>query len=200
MWRFLSSLTVFQGEWKFSPVIPNNCTVIRLTSFTKPLLASADFCLSSHDGKYAFERFHSGGDSLLIHPPIPYSPFWRRAGLRGSSRWQGVWIVNISIWVPRMPITPDSDPRSAMSGTTTSVAAAVTSTPLLAANPNRKNLTIYNNAVGTLYVGFGATVTSTNFAFKVGPNSLWESAVDYDGAVVGIWSMVGGNALVTEFV
>lgn len=110
--------------------------------------------------------------------------------------------LTVSIWeAPPMPLSPDFNPlSSSTTGTTASITAATTSTALLAANPNRKAMSIYNNSVATLYIGFGATVTTTLFSHKIGPNTLWEMPSDYDGPVVGVWSAASGNALVTEFV
>lgn len=109
--------------------------------------------------------------------------------------------VQLAIWVDTMPVYRDDNSQSATSATTASIAASITSVTLLAANNNRKGATIYNNSsVGTLYIGFGASVTVTAFAEKIGSNSLWEMPIDYDGQIVGIWSAASGNALVTEFV
>ena len=192
-------MTVVAGEWRYSRPVPNRCTVIQLASWTRPVAAKATFCLSLTEGKSSFQGVSAAVDPVLISIPAAFSPFWRRVALRGSNDWQGIWTLHLRAWVPPMPLSPDTDPSSSTTGTTTSVAAAITSTQLLAANTNRKSLTIYNNSLATLYVGFGATVSPTTFALKVGSNTLWEEPTDYDGPVFGVWSFANGNALITEF-
>lgn len=109
--------------------------------------------------------------------------------------------ITVSFWIPPMPFISDSNSQSSTSANTTTVQASITSVSLLAANASRKGLTIYNNSsLGTLYVGFGATVSAANFAVKINPNTTWECPEDYDGMVTGIWSSASGSAQITEFI
>lgn len=108
--------------------------------------------------------------------------------------------LQLAIWINTMPIHSDETTPSSNTGTTTNVAAVISSTVLIAANTSRKALTIHNESISVLYIGFGATVSTNNFSVKIPANSLWEMPTDYDGAIVGIWTLASGKALITEFV
>jgi hypothetical protein len=143
--------------------------------------------------KGEYFRLSSGFNLLLFDVQLPSK--FRLLPLRKQPQ------ITISLWKTPMPIYPDQSNQSATSGTTTTVPASITSVSLLAANSNRKGASIYNNSpAATLYIGFGPTATTTNYADKIGPNSLWEMPIDYDGQITGIWSLANGSAQVTEFV
>jgi hypothetical protein len=135
----------------------------------------------------------SAGLNLICFPVEKYSKF-RLLPLRKQTK------LTISFWAYTMPIYNDPNGNSSTTSSTSSVAASITQTTLMEANDKRKGGTIYNNSsLGTLYIGFGSTVTTSLFAGKIAPNALWDMPNDYDGKIVGIWSATGGNALVTEF-
>ena len=82
----------------------------------------------------------------------------------------------------------------------TSVAQSATSVSLLAANLDRRFVTIFNEANATLYVSFGATASLTSYTVQIPKNGYFESQEDgYTGAIDGIWTAAGaGNARITE--
>lgn len=83
------------------------------------------------------------------------------------------------------------------------VAAAISSQQLIAANPNRKELYIFNNQganTANLYVALtSAPATTTAFTFRLAPNTGMSLPVDYTGAITGIWDAATGSAQMTEF-
>ena len=89
--------------------------------------------------------------------------------------------------------------RPTNAATITSVAAAITSTTLLAANSNRQMATIYNNGTGNLFVAFAGTASTSSFTVRIVPNSYYELPLPvYQGQITGIGSVTGGSWLITE--
>lgn len=82
--------------------------------------------------------------------------------------------------------------------TVTSVAAAVASTQLLAANAARKGATLYNDSPAELLVKLGTGAAPTSFTLSMLPGSYYELPYGYVGRVDGIWATAAGNARVTE--
>jgi hypothetical protein len=77
------------------------------------------------------------------------------------------------------------------------IPASLTEVLLKGQNTSRRELTIYNNSNGTLYVLYGTGVTSTNYTHKL---KIGDSAHldDYRGVVNGIFTSASGFAMVTE--
>jgi hypothetical protein len=85
------------------------------------------------------------------------------------------------------------------SAATTSVAAAVADTSLLAANQSRLGTVIFNDSGATLYLKYGTGASTTSFTYKLPPYSTFEMpAQRYTGAINGYWSAATGNARITE--
>lgn len=80
----------------------------------------------------------------------------------------------------------------------TTVASAIASTTILAANASRKDAKIHNNSTARLYLAFGAAASIASFSVLLEAGGFYEMAIPYTGAISGIWSAVNGNALVTE--
>lgn len=81
----------------------------------------------------------------------------------------------------------------------TSVAAAVVSTQLLAANANRRAATIQNDSASAiLYVKFGAAASTTSYTVQIPAGGYYEAPGGYTGIIHGIWSAAVGNARITE--
>lgn len=92
-------------------------------------------------------------------------------------------------------------PGKTATPTTSRVAAAITSTQLLAANANRLNASIYNDSTDTLYVKYGtaAAATSKKFALKAG--EYWEMPTGgtiHTGIIHGLWTGTNGAADISE--
>jgi hypothetical protein len=85
-------------------------------------------------------------------------------------------------------------------GTITSVAAAVTSTTILASNVLRKGASVFNDSTANLYLGLTASAVSlTAYTVKVPAGALFEvNWPVYTGQMTGIWDAAVGNARVTE--
>lgn len=81
----------------------------------------------------------------------------------------------------------------------TSVASAVVSTSLLAANPLRHSFHIFNDSTSSLFVKFGLAASLTSFTIKITSNGYKEFIYPpYIGDVTGIWQAADGFARVTE--
>lgn len=87
----------------------------------------------------------------------------------------------------------------AATGTQTSPATSTASATILASNALRLGATIYNDAVGSLFVKFGATASATSFAVKMAPGAYYEIPYAYTGIIDAILDGGTGNARVTEF-
>jgi hypothetical protein len=86
--------------------------------------------------------------------------------------------------------------------TTTSVASSATSVPILAANTNRRGLSIANLSTSTLSLSFSATATAANCFIQLPAGSfiLLDQQLIVSNAISGIWSSANGTAQVTEYV
>jgi len=90
--------------------------------------------------------------------------------------------------------------------TRTSVAASATVVNLFAAvgvgatsGGNAVNRIVFNDSTATLYLGYGAATTTTDFSYKIDPAGTWEApAPVFDGLITGIWSSATGSARCTE--
>ena len=124
-------------------------------------------------------------------PPPPGTRAYLVAGVDGSGNVQTLTFNpdgSVTVEVPS-PTTP----------TVTPVARTNVSTTLLAANPNRKQASIYNEQ-GILLVKIGAGAALNDYSFAVGPGHLYELNFPvYVGQISGIWTTAGsGNARITE--
>lgn len=86
--------------------------------------------------------------------------------------------------------------------TTTSLASSATSVTILAANANRKGLTISNISTAKLYLSFTNPATTTNCFIEVQPSGflLLDQQLIVTNAIYGIWASANGTAQVTEYV
>lgn len=203
-WALLASLEITK-DWQFTPVCDGTFFRFRYVSpqnYSHILVAQAQV----GDELEFFDQQRLQVKPALDILKFPYPVFFteRRLALRGvelKSPRNEPPSLTLQIEVNTMPFSSDPGFQSSTTGTTTTVAASTTSVPLLAPNANRKGLTVYNNSpLATLFVGFGTTVTTSDFAVKISPSTTWECPQDYDGPLSGIWSAANGNAKVTEFV
>lgn len=90
-------------------------------------------------------------------------------------------------------VIPATDP------TQTSVSSSATSVTLVAANLNRRSLTIFNNSNSHLFICKGATATQATAICRVDPYGYYEMPTPrYLGAISGIWESEHGNASIHE--
>lgn len=94
-----------------------------------------------------------------------------------------------SQWVREKPNTTSA---------VTSVAAATSSTTLLALNAQRRGATIHNDSTAILYLKLGATASTSSFTVKIAADGYYEVPFGYTGVIDGIWAAANGNARVTE--
>ena len=82
------------------------------------------------------------------------------------------------------------------------MARSNTSVTIVAANANRKGVTITNDTSAFLYIRFGSGAsTSSDYSIRMTGNSYIEIPFYYTGQITGIWASIGaGSALVTEVV
>lgn len=92
-----------------------------------------------------------------------------------------------------------AEPTSS-TATPTTVASSTTSVTILAANPNRKGATFWNDSTAILYLEVGATATTSAFTAKFFPQGYYELPFHYTGVISGIWSAANGNVLPREFI
>lgn len=113
------------------------------------------------------------------------------AGIDGAGNVQTITFnpdgsVTVTVVAPTTPVV-------------TAVPQTIVSGALLAANPNRKQASIYNEQ-GVLYVKLGAGAALNDYSFAMGPGHLYELNFPvYVGQITGVWSSTGsGFARVTE--
>jgi hypothetical protein len=92
-----------------------------------------------------------------------------------------------------------NQPTSNTSASST-IAAAITSNTILAANFNRKGATIWNNSTANLYIDFDSAASTSDYAVKIASGGYYELPFSYTGIISGIWDAVNGNALVRELI
>jgi hypothetical protein len=74
--------------------------------------------------------------------------------------------------------------------------------PILAANTNRRGLSVANLSTSTLSLSFSATATTANCFIQLPAGSfiLLDQQLIVSNAISGIWSSANGTAQVTEYV
>lgn len=85
--------------------------------------------------------------------------------------------------------------------TRTQVADTASDTQLLAPNPRRKQVLIFNDSSAALYIGLGTTaVTTSDYTVRVAQYGLFVVGDGYDGEIRGIWASDPGDgaARITE--
>lgn len=87
--------------------------------------------------------------------------------------------------------------NSVPSANETQVASSATNVTLLASNPARREVIVYNASTAVLYIKFGATASSTSYTVQL---AAGDTFVDdhYSGRLDGIWASANGFAYVTE--
>lgn len=82
------------------------------------------------------------------------------------------------------------------------IAASVAVKALITGNSDRRNLILFNDSVGYLYVKYGPEASLTDFTFRLAPGETREVLSPYTGAISGIWSAAaaGEACQVTELV
>lgn len=99
-----------------------------------------------------------------------------------------------------IPMVMDVAPRSVSA--TVSVASSASSVSLVAANPARKGISIYNNSTAALYLSYATPATAANSFMQMQPGSLLmlDQQLMVSNAIYGIWTAANGTAQITEYV
>ena len=99
-----------------------------------------------------------------------------------------------------VPIIMDVAPRTVT--TTVSVASSTDSAQLVAANTNRKGISIYNNSTAALFLSYANPATAANAFMQMQPGSLLmlDQQLVVSNAIYGIWTAANGTAQVTEYI
>lgn len=86
--------------------------------------------------------------------------------------------------------------------TTTSVPSSASSVTILAANANRRGVSIANDSTATLRLSFSTPATTSNAFIVLPPGSflLLDQQLIVTNVIYGIWSAANGTAQVTEYV
>ena len=88
---------------------------------------------------------------------------------------------------------------SATTAATALVPASVSSSQILmAANPKRANLTIFNDSTANLYIDFTKAATLTDFAVKIMAGGYYELPINFTGSINGLWDGTNGNARIRD--
>lgn len=86
--------------------------------------------------------------------------------------------------------------------TTTSVSSSTSSVLLLAANTNRKGISIVNDSTAVLRLSFTSPATNSNAFMVLQPKQflILDQQLIITNAIYGIWESVNGTAQITEYV
>ena len=101
---------------------------------------------------------------------------------------------------------PETQPVSSTvpisSPTTTSVNSSTASVTILAANSNRRGISVANDSTSVLRLSFTSPATNVNAFIVMQPKSflLLDQQLIVDNAIYGIWDSANGTAQVTEYV
>lgn len=113
----------------------------------------------------------------------------------------GMWVPLsvVSGWLQVDVISGGSSPAVVAATTTASVPAATTVTTLLAANPTRRGMTLYNDSTAKLFLKAGSAASLSDFTIEIVAGGYYELPFGYTGIVTGLWDAVNGAARITEF-
>lgn len=99
-----------------------------------------------------------------------------------------------------VPILLDVAPRTLVE--TVSVASTTSSTEIVAANANRKGISIYNNSTAALFLSYATPATEANSFMQMQPGTLLmlDQQLIVSSAIYGLWTAANGTAQVTQYV
>jgi hypothetical protein len=99
-----------------------------------------------------------------------------------------------------VPILMNVAPRTLVA--TVSRASAITSSTLVAANVNRKGISIANNSTASLFLSYANPATIANSFMQMQPGAMLmlDQQLIVSNAIYGIWTAANGTAQVTEYI
>jgi hypothetical protein len=200
-WISVNDALVLTHDWQLLPV--------RAESIYRFSVVSGDFGVSGI-GRYEVGQFDLDGSNfnfrlyrtettkkvVVCEQPAFFAE--QCIGLRVPI---GFELFTIKVEVNDMPLTnaPEGAP-GADSVSATTVPSSTTAAQLIAANPNRKMLTIQNVSTATLFIDLDGAVTNTSYYTRLLGNAYYEFPINYRGAVHGVWSGANGNAEIREYI
>jgi hypothetical protein len=200
-WTTLLENLTLSRLWQIGP--ESDAEAYRLSIVSGDLGASGigrvEVAQFDSDGSgYAPRAYRTEAFGLIIQCRKPFLFQSQRVGFRVPA---GFNPFVLKVEVNDMPLTnaPEGAP-GADSVVNTTVPASTTAGVLIAANPNRKMLSIQNISTATLYIDFDGAVTNTSYLTRLLANGYYEVPINYRGAVHGVWSAVNGNAEIREYV
>jgi hypothetical protein len=96
------------------------------------------------------------------------------------------------------PVSVTVNTPTSSTAAPSTVAASTTSGTIIAANSNRKGLTIWNDSTANLYIDFDSAASTTDYAVKIAAGGYYEMPFNYTGLISGIWDTANGNAKIRE--
>ena len=84
--------------------------------------------------------------------------------------------------------------------TVSTVGASITTVTIVAANPDRCSLLIFNDSTSTLRIKWGMGASLNDYTLQISGNGTYtmEPPVVYTGIITGIWDTANGDAHITE--
>lgn len=81
------------------------------------------------------------------------------------------------------------------------IPASVSTITIVAANPARRGLILWNDSTSTALMKLGTGASSTEFTWKLGPQAGYELPTPiYQGEITALWEAANGAIQVTELV
>ena len=99
-------------------------------------------------------------------------------------------------------VNPSQSGGYPLTPTTYSIASSTDSVTILAANLNRKGLSISNISTAKLYLSFTTSATLANCFIEISANAfiILDQQLIVSNAIYGFWASSNGTAQVTEYV
>jgi len=102
--------------------------------------------------------------------------------------------------MPLYNVAPSTSANNSSSENIITDSLSTTATQILAANSNRKGLTVYNPLSSTVYLDGTNAVSTSSYLIPLPPNYYYEFPYNYQGALWGILASGAGSVQVREFI
>lgn len=201
----------------FDPTNPTNSGVLSGAAYVSPVLtlkgdtsahSNADRLYIEYDDEQGMVDFQLNGPITLssevevkndLGNPIPVAPNVQQGNGAATATTLRVTLATDGPGVAALTSLDNKAP-AARTPTTTSVASSATSVLLLAANANRRGLSIYNESTAILRISNSNPATNGNHFATLQPGGFYAEDLQAftTGAIHGIWSAANGSAQVRE--
>jgi hypothetical protein len=200
-WTTLLEAFPLSSRWQFTP--ESDAELYRFS------VVSGDFGVSGigryevgqfdKDGSgYALKSYRTEPVGLIVPCRKPHFFESQRLGVRVPT---GFNPFVLKVETNDMPLSsPSEGAPSSDSVTAVTIPSSVTAGVLIAANPNRKSMTIQNVGTATLFIDFDGNVSTTSYLTKLAANAYYEAPINFRGVVHGVWDKANGSAEIREYV